>query len=84
MARYLLIGVLDVDYDRAEGSVDPMMTQTNSQDLYQNRNKSVAKSFFRQLKTEGFTHEQIIELSTTLLDLVTEDLREQVSPAIAK
>ena len=41
-----------------------MMTQTNSQDLYQNRNKSVAKSFFRQLKTEGFTHEQIIELST--------------------
>lgn len=61
-----------------------MMTQTNSQDLYQNRNKSVAKSFFRQLKTEGFTHEQIIELSTTLLDLVTEDLREQVSPAIAK
>ena len=60
------------------------MPQTNSQDLYQNRNKSVAKSFFRQLKTEGFTHEQIIELSTTLLDLVTEDLREQVSPAIAK
>ena len=38
---------------RSKGSVD-MMTQTNSQDLYQNRNKSVAKSFFRQLKTEGF------------------------------
>lgn len=61
-----------------------MMTQPQSEDLYQNRNKCVAKSFYRQLKTEGFTHEQIIELSTTLLDLVTEDLREHVSPAIAK
>jgi len=61
-----------------------MMTQPQTQDLYEHRNKCVAKSFYRQLKTEGFTHEQIIELSTTLLDLVTEDLREQVSPAVAK
>ena len=57
-----------------------MMTQPNSQDLYQNRHKCVAKSFYRQLKTEGFTHQQIIELSTTLLDLVTEDLRDEVVP----
>ena len=49
--------------------------------LYQNRNKVVAKSFYRRLKTEGFTHEQIIELSTTLLDLVSEDLRK---PAVAE
>lgn len=54
------------------------MTYEHSQELYVNRNKSVAKSFYRQLKTEGFTHQQIIELSTTLLDLVTEDLRDQV------
>jgi hypothetical protein len=58
------------------------MTYENSQELYVNRNKSVAKSFYRQLKNEGFTHQQIIELSTTLLDLVTEDLRDTVhSPA---
>ena len=49
--------------------------------LYQNRNQVVAKSFYRRLKTEGFTHEQIIELSTTLLDLVSEDLRK---PAVAE
>lgn len=55
------------------------MTQPSMDDLYQHRNKTVAKSFYRQLKDEGFTHQQIIELSTTLLDLVTEDLREQVS-----
>lgn len=48
-----------------------------SDSLYQNRNKVVAKSFYRQLKSEGFTHEQIIELSTTLLDLVTEDMSDQ-------
>jgi DNA-binding SARP family transcriptional activator len=46
------------------------------QGLYQNRNRTVARSFYRQLKTEGFSHEQIISLSTTLLDLVTEDIRE--------
>jgi hypothetical protein len=57
------------------------MTYEPSPALYVNRNKSVAKSFYRQLKTEGFTHQQIIELSTTLLDLVTEDLRDEVLPA---
>jgi hypothetical protein len=55
----------------------PMQTAN----LYQNRNQVVAKSFYRRLKTEGFTHEQIIELSTTLLDLVSEDLRK---PTVAE
>jgi hypothetical protein len=60
-----------------------MMSYQPENDLYQNRNRTVAKSFYRQLKGEGFTHEQIIDLSTTLLDLVTEDLRTQV-PVAAK
>ena len=50
--------------------------------LLRNRNRTVAKSFFRHLKSEGFTHEQIIELSATLLDLVTEDMSQV--PAEAK
>ena len=54
------------------------MTYEHTEELYLHRNKSVAKSFYRQLKGEGFTHQQIIELSTTLLDLVTEDLRDEV------
>ena len=62
-------------------SEDCGMTYEHSEELYLHRNKSVAKSFYRQLKGEGFTHQQIIELSTTLLDLVTEDLREEVRPA---
>ena len=43
------------------------------------RNKTVAKSFYRQLRTEGFTHEQIIDLSTRLLDMVSEDIRSETT-----
>ena len=52
------------------------MLATNPQTLARHRNQVVAKSFYRQLRNEGFTHEQIIELSATLLDLVTEDMKE--------
>lgn len=45
--------------------------------LLENRNRTVAKSFYRQLREQGFSHEQIIKLSTTLLDLVTEDMRPE-------
>ena len=51
-------------------------TTNRSNELLRNRNSAVAKSFYRQLRGEGFSHEQIIELSTTLLDLVTEDMRQ--------
>lgn len=44
--------------------------------LLQNRNKAVAKSFYRQLRHEGFSHEQIIELSAALLSLVNEEMRD--------
>ncbi len=52
-----------------------MSTQTANA-LYERRNQIVARSFYRQLKSEGFSHEQIIALSTTLLDLVTSELKE--------
>lgn len=48
--------------------------------LMRDRNRLVARSFYRQLRSEGFTQQQIIELSTTLLDLVTEDLRGGAGP----
>ncbi len=48
-------------------------------ELLRNRNRAVARSFFRQLRGEGFTHNQIIELSSALLELVSEDIR-QVPP----
>jgi len=53
-----------------------MHIATPAPELHQNRNKVLAKSFFRQLKSEGFTHHQIIELSAALLDLVTEDMKD--------
>ena len=53
-----------------------MNTSNRSNELLRKRYSAVAKSFYRQLRGEGFSHEQIIELSTTLLDLVTEDMRQ--------
>ena len=53
------------------------MNSTTVPSLIEHRNKTVAKSLFRQLKEEGFSHQQIIELSTTLLDLVTTELRSE-------
>ncbi len=49
-------------------------TEASSPELLRSRNKAVAKSFYRQLRSEGFSHDQIIELSATLLDLVTDEL----------
>lgn len=53
-----------------------MQTPLQNETLYRSRSRAVARSFYRQLRTEGFTHQQIIELSTTLLDFVTEDLKD--------
>lgn len=53
----------------------PETNQLSNPALFKSRNRTVAKAFYRQLRSEGFSHEQIIELSTTLLDLVTDDMR---------
>lgn len=58
------------------------MTTPRTQ-LYQNRNKVVARSFYRHLKTQGFSHEQIIDLSTELLDMVAGEMQSQ-APVSAK
>ncbi len=60
------------------------MNAAPTERLYAHRNKTVAKSFYRHLRTEGFTHEQIIELSTTLLQLVTDDMAESGNAAEAR
>jgi hypothetical protein len=56
-----------------------MNVSAETESLYQRRNQAVARSFYRQLRTEGFSHQQIIELSTTLLDFVTEDIKSDSS-----
>lgn len=53
-----------------------MQTATHEK-LAQTRNTILAKSIYRQLKGEGFSHEQIIELSGQLIDLVTRELKPQ-------
>lgn len=58
-----------------------MQTVIETRDLYRHRNNSVARSFYQELRGQGFTHEQIIELSSTLLRYVTEDLAREPLPA---
>jgi hypothetical protein len=50
-----------------------------SQSLLNSRKEIVAKSFYNQLKDEGFSVEQIIDLSTTLISLVTADIENRAS-----
>ena len=42
----------------------------------------VARAFYSMLQREGFEDEQIVELATQLVQLVTDDLREERQPAI--
>ncbi|MGA8893505.1 MAG: hypothetical protein WB493_18235 [Anaeromyxobacteraceae bacterium] len=39
--------------------------------------KILAKSLFKELRTSGYTANQILGLSTELIELVTQDLRAQ-------
>jgi hypothetical protein len=45
------------------------------------RNRTLARSFYRQLRSEGMTDEQIVELAGSLLDLVTDDHRDRAEAA---
>ena len=56
------------------------IAQSSNPDLHQNRHKVLAKSFYRTLRTEGLSHEEIIQLSTALLDLVTTEIQATPAP----
>ena len=56
------------------------MEMQNHQVLVRQRKEMVARSFYRHLRSEGFSPQQVIDLSATLLDLVTEDLAPKDRP----
>lgn len=43
----------------------------------------LAKSLFKELRGGGYTANQILSLSTELIDLVTQDLRDEHAQAVA-
>jgi flagellar biosynthesis protein FlhB len=51
------------------------MSPVKQQRLSRIRNRTLARSFYQQLRTEGVDPEQIIEITGDLLNLVTEELR---------
>ena len=60
-------------------NVGVFMPPAVSQTLLNSRKEIVAKSFYTQLKNEGFSVEQIIDLSTTLIGLVTADIENKTN-----
>jgi hypothetical protein len=44
----------------------------------------LARSLFRQMREQGYTPEQIIALSSELIDLVSQDLRQERAAADAR
>jgi hypothetical protein len=44
--------------------------------------KILAKSLFKELRENGYTPNQILSLSTELIELVTQDLRAGDRPAV--
>ncbi len=59
-----------------------MRSSLSANVLESRRATAIARSFYRQLEAEGFSPEQIIELSTALLDLVAIDIQGG-APAVA-
>ena len=51
------------------------MSPVKEQQLSRLRNRTLARSFYQQLRTEGLDPEEIIEISGDLLNLVTEELK---------
>ena len=45
--------------------------------------KILAKSFFKELRENGYDCNQILAISTELIDLVTRDLRGDAPPVVA-
>lgn len=46
--------------------------------------KILARTFFTQLRAGGYTPNQILDIATELIDLVTTDLKEAPKPAEAE
>jgi len=45
--------------------------------------KILAKSLFKELRANGYSANQVLSLSTELIDLITQDLRDEHAQAAA-
>lgn len=43
--------------------------------------KILAKSFYRQLRENGYTHNQVVSMASELISLVTEEIRQRPTGA---
>jgi hypothetical protein len=46
--------------------------------------KILAKSFYRQLRENGYTHNQVVSMASELISLVTQEMRERTADPTAR
>jgi hypothetical protein len=63
---------------------DPSRTPSSAETPSRRGLEILARSLFRQLKDQGYSREQIIGLSSELLQLVRSDLAERALPDAAE
>ena len=52
-------------------------TSTSGNSLVNERSaKILAKSFYRQLRENGYSHNQVVSMASELISLVTQDIRQ--------
>ncbi|MBN2799445.1 MAG: hypothetical protein JXX28_09885 [Deltaproteobacteria bacterium] len=56
------------------------MSPALHQALLRTRSDTMARTLYRELQRQGFTHEQVIELSAALISQVNEDLMQAEGP----
>ena len=65
--------------DRAYLTSEALMTQPSASGNALSNERStkiLAKSFYRQLRENGYTHNQVVTMASELISLVTQDIRQ--------
>jgi hypothetical protein len=66
---------MGVEYVASQNKQFPRFSEITSLSTDQKGPRILARTFFAQLRSSGYTPQQIIGIATELLDLVTEELK---------
>lgn len=54
----------------------PQTSHTGNSIVNERSAKILAKSFYRQLRENGYSHNQVVSMASELISLVTQDIRQ--------
>mgnify|MGYP000072151754 CR=1 FL=1 len=59
----------------------PQTSSTGNTIVNERSAKILAKSFYRQLRENGYSHNQVVSMASELISLVTQDIKTSPSSA---